>query len=147
MNIVYDDFKVIPRHTSASLILFLKFASTVVFNVIGIYAPENVVEYPWVLINEAFHHYHSRIFYLLCLHRNLVQLYSVSVANGVVQRHVIYAECLFDCVLIGLYVHEKFVLHNLSVFMSFHVLIHFAISLLSLFSLYVTRNIKTMHLS
>ncbi len=141
-DIVYDDHKFIKRNSKASFILIVKMISTFPFNLIGLYKPELLGEYDWILYIEAFHHYHARIFYLLAIHRNISQLYCSIRGNGFIQRRFIMLEAAFDFSLILLYVHEYFTLHNVKVFLTAYTLIHLSVCLLSLYSLRITSKIK-----
>lgn len=141
-NLIYDDTKYVKRNTIASGILWVKLISTLPFNLVGLYRPELLWGVPWILYIEAFHHYHARIFYLLALHRNLTQVYGCVFSNGWVQRRLICLECIFDMSLIGLYLHEYFLLHNVRSLFTLHTSIHLLICLLSLYSLKITSRIK-----
>lgn len=146
-NLIYDDNKYIKRNKMASIILLLKMISTLPFNIIGLFKPESIQDYDWILFIEAFHHYHTRIFYLLALHRNMTQFYCAKYGNGLIQRRLILLEFSFDIGLILLYVHEYFALHNIKVFFTWYTMIHFTIGALSLYSLRITSNIKIANVS
>lgn len=143
---IYDDSIYVKRNKYASIILFCKCISTLPFNIVAIIYPEMVQDYPWLLFMEAFYHYHTRIFYLLALHRNLMQAYCALVSNGDIQKKLLLLETLFDIGLVTLYVHEYYSLHNFKAFVSPHSLIHTAIAIFSSHSLllshyYTKRNL------
>lgn len=146
-DIIYDDNIYVKRNKNVSAILLLKFIMTLPFNVIGIYKPELVVDYPWLLFIEAFHHYHARIFYLLAFHRNITQYYCFMYSNGVVQKKFLLLEALFDSGLVVLYVHEYFRLHNVKAFFSPFSIIHLIIAVLSFYSVLISRKIKSVNIA
>lgn len=141
-DVIYDDTMYVKRNTYVSSILFIKFISTFPFNLSGVYKPEILINLPWILYNEAFHHYHSRIFYLLALHRNVTQLYCSLYCNGFIQKKFLFLEALFDIGLIVLYCHEYFRYHNINVFISAYSIIHALIALFSFHSLMIANKIK-----
>ena len=146
-EMIYDDNVYVKRNKYASIILMGKCLSTLPFNVIGIYDPAFVPFFPWILFIEAFHHYHAGVFYLLAFHRNITQIYCSFFSNGVVQKTFLLLEALFDCGLVILYVHEYYRLHNINAFLSNHSIIHMIISILSFYSLLLSKRIKTTSLA
>lgn len=136
-HVVYDDTIYIKRNKCVSIILFVKCVTTLPFNLLGIFKPEWVRDYPWILFMEAFHHYHARIFFLLCLHRNITQLYCSTLSNGFVQKQLLILELCFDVSLVALHVHEFYRMHNVQAFLSAHSIIHMLIACASLYSVSV----------
>jgi hypothetical protein len=133
----FDDSSLTKRNNTTSLMLILKLAISLPFNVIGILKPELLFsDFFWFLFMEAFHHYHARVFYLLALHRNLLQFYAAFLGNGLFQNVLLKTEVAFDFGLILLYIHEYYALHNVKVFFTKYVFFHFAIMALSSFALY-----------
>lgn len=142
-TLMYDDDKHIPINKMASVILFTKMMFTLPFNVIGLVLPEILFDYPWILFIEAFHHYHARIFYLLAVHRNITQFYFTFWGNGLIQKRFLQLELMFDLGLVTLYIHEYFRLHNIHVFFSPFILLHFGIAMISTYSVYIASYHKT----
>lgn len=141
-NVTYDDTRYIKRNPIASFILIFKAFVTFPFNLLGIFAPEKLKDYSWILYIEAFHHYHARIFYLLAVHRNILHVYCAGFTNGLMQKKLIMLEACFDVGLICLYTHEYFALHNFTIFFTPHVLLNLFMCLLSIYALRVTSKIK-----
>ena len=139
VEVFYDDAKYVKRNRYVSCIFFVKFLSTLPFNILGLLLPEEIHDYPWILYLEAFHHYHTRIFYLLALYRNITQFYCAFVTNGIVQKELLKLETLFDIGLIALYIHEYYSLHNINVFFTSHVAVHILISCFSTYALFTTK--------
>ena len=134
----YDDNKLIKRNTIVSNILIAKAMSTLCFNVVGIYDPDLLDNYAWILFMEAFHHYHARIFYLLALHRNMNQLYGGFCADGRMQHRLIMLETTFDIVLIALYIQENYQ----NELFSTYLLLHTLVASISLCALSMTSKVK-----
>lgn len=141
-NLIYDDNIYVKRNMYVSMILFFKCVSSLPFNIAGIYDPDIVTDYPWILFLDAFQHYHARIFYLLAFHRNITQYYCCKYSNGIVQKNFLLLEALFDSGLVVLYVHEYFRLHNLKAFVSPFSIIHTCIAILSFYSVLISKKIK-----
>lgn len=128
-----------------STLLTVKCLSTAPFYVVGMYAPEYLSDFTWILYNESFYHYHARIFYLLALYRSLSQLYFAVWGNGLVQRRFVMLECLFDVGVIALYIHEYYRLHNIKIFMTKYLILHSFFILVSLLCLKKTEKTKFLH--
>ena len=131
--------------TILSKILLLKCIITIPFYTVGIYKPEYIPEYPWILFIEAFHHYHARIFYLLAIHRSFAQFFVSLWGNGITQRRMIIWECSFDTGLVILFIHEYFGRKNFEIFLSPFFLVHSFLALISIICLFQVRRIKTTH--
>ena len=127
-------------------LMFLKCVSAAPFYIVGMYFPEYIDDYSWILYLEAFHHYHARIFYMLALYRCIAQIYVSWIADGLLQKHFVVLDCFFDFGVIILYVHEYFRLHNVKVLMNAYTTIHFAYLCISLFSYKKSKEIKVSHI-
>ena len=118
------------KYTSA--ILILKVLSSFPFYLIALIEPSWLEEYTWILFMEAFHHFHARIFFLLCIYRCVLQFYFAVFSNGYYQRRFMMLEVMFDVGLVSLYIHEKFRLHNIAVFDSKFLLSYTANAIISM---------------
>ena len=140
-----DDSELIKPQPLVSAMLFIKLISSSPFYLIGIYAPEYLDDYSWILYNESFHHYHSRIFYLLALYRCISQLYFAVWGNGLVQRRFVMLECAFDISVILLYIHEYVRLHNIKTLFCNYTILHMCYVIMSLICLAKTESTKLIH--
>jgi hypothetical protein len=139
---MYDE---IPSNKYTSSILILKCISSLPFYLIALAEPSWLEEYTWILFMEAFHHFHARIFFLLCIYRCILQFYFAVFSNGYYQRRFMLLEVFFDIGLISLYVHENFRLHNIRVFYSKFLISYMTNAILSLLSIRFTQNMKIEH--
>jgi hypothetical protein len=134
-----------PNKYAASILVF-KSVITMPFYLVAIYEPFYIQEYAWLLYMEAFHHFHARIFFLLAVYRNILQLYFGLFSNGFYQRRFIMMEVIFDFGVLGLYLHENFGLHNIQLFYSSFFSFYVINALLSIYSLFVTNTMKFEHI-
>ena len=132
---------IVKRRKTTSLILLSKSFSSFPNYILGIYKPEHAFQVPWTLYMESFHHYHSRIFYLLALYRSLLQIYVALYANGTIQKKFVILESCFDIGIVCLFLSE-FSYNNYSPFFIIHLLFLF----LSLLTLQNTNDIKAHHI-
>lgn len=140
-----DDSQFIKPQPLVSTLLLIKLTTSFPFYITGLYAPEYLDDYSWILYNEAFHHYHARIFYLLALYRCMSQLYFSVWGNGLVQRRFVMLECIFDSGVVLLYAHEYYRLHNIKVLISNYSMIHLVYIFISLICLSKTNSTKLVH--
>ena len=147
-NINYESKNIEETKPSkyAGTILFLKSVTSLPFYLVALYEPFYIQEYSWILYMEAFHHFHARIFFLLAIYRGLLQIYFSYFSNGYYQKRFVLLEVTFDCSLIGIYLHENYSLHNIKVFISNFFLFYICNTILSLYSLLLTRRIKIDHI-
>ena len=138
-----SDENSVKRCKTTTSILFVKSFSSSPIYILGIYKPELVFELPWFLYMESFHHYHSRIFYLLAVYRSFLQMYVALYGNGVMQKKFIILECFFDISIVSLFLNEFS--YN-KCFSSQFFMIHLLFSLLSLLSLKKNKEIKIHHI-
>lgn len=141
----YDDSRYIRSQRVVSSLLFIKVLTSSPFYLIGLISPEHLDDYSWILYNEAFHHYHARIFYLLALYRAASQLYFAVWGNGLVQRRFVMLETIFDIGVITLYIHEYARLKNVKILICNYTLLHTMYVFISLYCLYKTESVKTIH--
>ena len=78
----------------------------------------------WVLYIEGLHHFHARIFYLLCTYRCVLQLYSAFFAQGAPLLAFVMVDAAMDAATLALYAHEYIRLQAISVFWSPFVAFH-----------------------
>ena len=145
LSVIYDDTNLVKRHFYISSILFVKFISTFIFNILGLYDPKQLKPYPWILIiNASQSEYYSRLFHLLLLYRNTTQLYCSIFSNGYIQKRFLFLEALFDIGLVVLCLHEN---KDIQALKTPHSIIHIIIAILSFHSLLLSRKIKIQNIA
>lgn len=145
LSLIYDDTKLVKRHFYISSILFIKFISTFIFNILGLYDPNKLNPYSWILIlNAPQSDYDARLFHLLLLYRNTTQLYCSVFSNGYIQKRFLFLEALFDIGLVLLCLHEN---KDIQALKTPHSIIHTIIAILSFHSLLLSRKIKIQNIA
>ena len=145
INIIHDESEVIRNNKYTSCILVLKSVSTFPYYFFAILEPSYILSHGWLLFMEAFYHFHTRIFYLLALYRSMYQLYMAFFTNGYYQRQYMMFEVGFDVSLIVLYMHEYFI-RNIRMFATSFLYIHVFLAIISVISIYATKNMKSVHI-
>ena len=143
-DIIYDDTRYVRRNKFVSILLMLKYLSTVPFNAMGVYDPSLINRYPWILTIET-NDFDARIFYVLGMHRNLVQYYCARHGNGIVQQKFLYIEAMFDIGIVGSFLYTFY--PEIDLITSRFFVIHSVFAFCSMYSVILLCFLKMRHLA